>query len=92
MGLDRTRGWAADQVIDEVNSWVENASKGLIKELLPSGSLDNDTALALANAFYFKWSDHYEIHHVFIPSRREQGLAEFSTDVQPQSQILESRV
>ncbi|PSR87751.1 Serpin-ZX like [Actinidia chinensis var. chinensis] len=44
----------ADQVIEEVNSWVENATEGLIKKLLASGSLDSDTALVFANALYFK--------------------------------------
>lgn len=33
---------------------AEDATKGLIKELLPSGSLDSDTALVFSNALYFK--------------------------------------
>ncbi|XP_050226943.1 serpin-ZX-like [Mercurialis annua] len=44
----------ADQVIDEVNSWVESATKGLIKTLLPQECLDSNTSLVLANALYFK--------------------------------------
>lgn len=38
----------------EVNSWVENTTKGLIKEIIPSGSVDGRTRLILANALYFK--------------------------------------
>ena len=41
-------------MIEKVNSWVENATEGLIKKLLPSGSLHSDTALVFANALYFK--------------------------------------
>ncbi|KAA8530479.1 hypothetical protein F0562_005188 [Nyssa sinensis] len=50
------------KVRDEINSWSESATKGLIKELLPSGSLDDDTALVLANALYFKgtWSRKFD--------------------------------
>ncbi|KAF7803114.1 serpin-ZX-like [Senna tora] len=46
----------AYQVKDEVNSWVENATNGLIKQLLPPGSLDEETKLVLVNALYFKGS------------------------------------
>ncbi|KAL0461550.1 UNVERIFIED_CONTAM: Serpin-ZXA [Sesamum latifolium] len=48
----------ADEVRDEVNSWAESITGGLIKEILPLGSLNQDTALVLANALYFKgaWS------------------------------------
>ena len=35
-------------------SWVENVTAGLIKELLPSGSVDSNTRLVLGNALYFK--------------------------------------
>ncbi|KAF5950981.1 hypothetical protein HYC85_012974 [Camellia sinensis] len=38
----------ADQVINEVNSWVKNETKGLIKNLLPPGSLYDDTVLLFA--------------------------------------------
>ncbi|KAL0431799.1 UNVERIFIED_CONTAM: Serpin-ZXA [Sesamum radiatum] len=44
----------ADDVRDEVNSWAESITGGLIKEILPLGSLNQDTALVLANALYFK--------------------------------------
>ncbi|KAL7194401.1 hypothetical protein ACSBR1_034754 [Camellia fascicularis] len=44
----------ADKVIVEVNSWVENETKGLIKDLLRPGFINGDTALLFANALYFK--------------------------------------
>lgn len=49
-------------MIDEVNSWVETNINGLIKEVLPSGSLEHDTVLVLANALYFKgaWYKHFD--------------------------------
>lgn len=52
----------AVQVASEVNSWVEKETNGLIKELLPSGSVDGSTRLILANALYFKgaWNDKFD--------------------------------
>ncbi|KAI9073453.1 hypothetical protein K1719_044590 [Acacia pycnantha] len=52
----------ADEVEREVNSWVENATNGLIREILPSGSLDQETKLVLANALYFKgaWDQKFD--------------------------------
>lgn len=46
----------------EVNSWVESATGGLIKELLPAGSVNHMTRLVLANAMYFKgaWSEKFD--------------------------------
>ncbi|XP_023547018.1 serpin-ZX-like isoform X2 [Cucurbita pepo subsp. pepo] len=44
----------ANKVISEVNSWVEKNTNGLIKEILPPGSVDSFTRLILANALYFK--------------------------------------
>ncbi|KAK1371973.1 Serpin-ZX [Heracleum sosnowskyi] len=37
-----------------VNSWVEDKTRGLIKDILSPGSIKNDTGLILANALYFK--------------------------------------
>ncbi|XP_028752766.1 serpin-ZXA-like [Neltuma alba] len=52
----------AEEVAQEVNSWVENATSGLIREILPSGSLDQKTKLVLANALYFKgaWDQKFD--------------------------------
>ncbi|KAK1383486.1 SERPIN domain-containing protein [Heracleum sosnowskyi] len=44
----------ASKVTEEVNKWAQDATEGLIKDLLPSGSLGSDTALVFANALYFK--------------------------------------
>lgn len=39
---------------EELNTWAEDATQGLLKELLPPGSLGSDTALVFASALYFK--------------------------------------
>ncbi|XP_057505137.1 serpin-ZX [Actinidia eriantha] len=44
----------AVEATSEVNSWAEKETNGLIKELLPSGSVDGSTRLIFANAVYFK--------------------------------------
>jgi serpin B len=45
-----------------VNSWVEKITSGLIKEILPPGSVDHTTRLVLGNALYFKgaWSEKFD--------------------------------
>ncbi|KAL6012557.1 hypothetical protein ACLOJK_003046 [Asimina triloba] len=50
------------QVANEINSWAENKTSGLIKELLPGGSVNSLTRLVLANALYFKgtWSEKFD--------------------------------
>ncbi|KAG6538972.1 serpin-ZXA-like [Zingiber officinale] len=52
----------ADAVANEINSWVENVTSNLIKELLPPGSVDSDTRLVLGNALYFKgsWTEKFD--------------------------------
>ena len=57
----------ADEAVDEVNSWAEKETKGLISELLPYGSLHKWTVLVFANALYFKGSWHQK----FDPSRTQ---------------------
>ncbi|KAK1578973.1 hypothetical protein Q3G72_034636 [Acer saccharum] len=54
------------QVINEINSWAENATKGLVKNLLPLNCLEgkeDKTVLILANALYFKssWDQSFDI-------------------------------
>lgn len=46
-------------MIRDVNSWAEKETNGLIKEVLPDGSVDSTTKLILANALYFKgaWNE-----------------------------------
>ena len=52
----------ADQVASEVNSWAEKETSGLIKELLPPGSVDSLTRLIFTNALYFKgaWNEKFD--------------------------------
>nr|P93692.1 RecName: Full=Serpin-Z2B; AltName: Full=TriaeZ2b; AltName: Full=WSZ2b; AltName: Full=WZS3 [Triticum aestivum]CAA72274.1 serpin [Triticum aestivum] len=52
----------AAEVTAQVNSWVEKVTTGLIKDILPAGSIDNTTRLVLGNALYFKgaWTDQFD--------------------------------
>ncbi|KAH8297387.1 hypothetical protein KR044_011175 [Drosophila immigrans] len=38
----------------KINSWVEQRTNNLIKDLVPSGALDKDSRLVLINAIHFK--------------------------------------
>lgn len=46
----------------EINSWAEKETRGLIREILPAGSLDNSARLVFANALYFKgaWNEKFD--------------------------------
>ncbi|GFP83143.1 serpin-zx [Phtheirospermum japonicum] len=52
----------AYEVREEVYAWAEKETNGLIKDLLPSGSVNSLTKLILANALYFKgaWVDKFD--------------------------------
>uniref|UniRef100_A0A0D9VWC6 Serpin domain-containing protein n=1 Tax=Leersia perrieri TaxID=77586 RepID=A0A0D9VWC6_9ORYZ len=52
----------AAEVTNQVNSWVEKATSGLIDQILPLGSVDNNTRLVLGNALYFKgaWAQKFD--------------------------------
>ncbi|XP_052056157.1 plasminogen activator inhibitor 2 isoform X2 [Apodemus sylvaticus] len=45
-----------------INSWVKTQTKGEIPNLLPEGSVDEDTKMVLVNAIYFKgkWKTPFE--------------------------------
>ncbi|KAF5729097.1 putative Protein Z [Tripterygium wilfordii] len=47
---------------DQINSWAEKETNGLIKEILPVDSVDTLTRLILANALYFKgtWDEKFD--------------------------------
>ncbi|KAG1682221.1 Serpin B9 [Nymphon striatum] len=45
-----------DHVRLTLNKWVENKTSNLIKDLLPKGSIDSMTVMAILNAVYFKGS------------------------------------
>ncbi|KAJ7568998.1 hypothetical protein O6H91_01G056500 [Diphasiastrum complanatum] len=44
----------ADDERKIINTWVAEQTKGKIQDILPSGSLDGNTRLVLANALYFR--------------------------------------
>lgn len=50
------------EVTGEVNSWAEEKTGGLIKDILPPGSVDHTTRLILTNAIYFKgsWTEKFD--------------------------------
>ncbi|CAI0558495.1 unnamed protein product [Linum tenue] len=52
----------AAEVANGVNAWAEKQTKGVIKEVLPSGAVDNTTKLVFANALYFKgaWNEKFD--------------------------------
>ncbi|KAF7139148.1 hypothetical protein RHSIM_Rhsim07G0232500 [Rhododendron simsii] len=52
----------ANEVTNEVNRWAKKETNGLIKEVLPSGSVNNLTRLIFANALYFKgaWTEKFK--------------------------------
>ncbi|XP_047319984.1 serpin-ZX-like [Impatiens glandulifera] len=52
----------AVEVTGQVNAWAEKETKGLIKEILPPGSVDSSSdQLILTNALYFKgtWTEKF---------------------------------
>ncbi|KAA8528574.1 hypothetical protein F0562_035929 [Nyssa sinensis] len=53
----------AVEVTNEVNLWAEKETNGLVKEVLPSGSVDSSSRLIFANALYFKgaWNDKFDV-------------------------------
>lgn len=46
----------------EINTWVENRTHSMIKDLLPLGAIDKNTNLILVNAAYFKgiWENKFD--------------------------------
>lgn len=58
-----------DQVVEEANAWVSNATKGLINNVLPPGYLvdTEKTAFIVANALYFEgtWANGFKFDPLF---------------------------
>nr|CAA04047.1 serpin precursor [Mus musculus] len=52
----------AEEAREKINSWVKTQTKGEIPNLLPEGSVDEDTKMVLVNAVYFKgkWKTPFE--------------------------------
>jgi serpin B len=45
---------APDHALQQINDWVDQQTKGKIKDILPPGSIDPTTRMVLVNAIYFK--------------------------------------
>ncbi|XP_055835438.1 serpin-Z10-like [Solanum dulcamara] len=43
-----------NEVVEDVNTWAESASRGLIKDILQPKHIRDETTVLLANALYFK--------------------------------------
>ncbi|XP_069884715.1 plasminogen activator inhibitor 2 [Dipodomys merriami] len=52
----------AEEARQKINSWVKTQTKGKIQDLLPKGSVDEETKMVLVNAIYFKgkWKTPFE--------------------------------
>ena len=52
----------AVEVTQKVKSWAEKETNGLIRDVLPPGSVDSSTRLIFANALYFKgtWNEKFD--------------------------------
>ncbi|NXD29828.1 SPB4 protein, partial [Spelaeornis formosus] len=46
--------YTEEEVRDKINFWIENETKGKIKDLFAAGFIDPSTVLVLVNAIYFK--------------------------------------
>ena len=68
-----------------INRWVENNTKGRIKDLLPQGSVDELTRLILTNAVYFKgrWEARFD--------ERMTSSAQFELTTKEQKEVLMMR-
>ncbi|KAK8956241.1 Serpin-ZX [Platanthera guangdongensis] len=46
----------------KINTWIEKKTNGIIKNLIPEGTINHSTRLILANALYFKgkWQDKFD--------------------------------
>uniref|UniRef100_A0A0D9ZAH8 Serpin domain-containing protein n=1 Tax=Oryza glumipatula TaxID=40148 RepID=A0A0D9ZAH8_9ORYZ len=62
VGKYKAETHSAAEVASQVNSWVDRVTSGLIKEILPPGSVDHTTRLVLGNALYFKgaWTEKFD--------------------------------
>ena len=51
-----------DGIRGQVNAWVEEQTRDRIQDLLPDGSVDEDTRMILVNAIYFlaSWQDAFD--------------------------------
>ena len=68
----------------QINGWTEEHTKGKIKNLFPSGSLDAQTRLVLTSAIYFygKWQD------PFVTSRTQPATFTLPTGATTQAPFM----
>ena len=54
-----------NQVVQQVNNWVDHATSGLISEIIDPGDIRQDLAMILANAIYFEgvWRRPFDKKH-----------------------------
>ncbi|CAA7057812.1 unnamed protein product [Microthlaspi erraticum] len=54
--------YKAEELRIELNKWASDHTNGLIKDILPPGSVDSQTQQVYGNALYFKgaWKDQFE--------------------------------
>ncbi len=45
---------AAEAAREQINTWIEDQTNGLIEDIVPQGAINDLTRLVLANAIYFK--------------------------------------
>jgi len=66
-----------------VNNWVSDQTEGKIKDLLPRGSVTNDTRFVLSNAIYFKgdWRAKFEAAFTRSESFRRLDGSPVSVDM-----------
>ncbi|VAI41945.1 unnamed protein product [Triticum turgidum subsp. durum] len=73
----------AEQVRLRVNAFVADATKQLIRDILPPGSVDSSKAVVLANALYFKgaWSHPFDVFTApfHIPGGTPVGVPAMTT-------------
>ncbi|KAL3637177.1 hypothetical protein CASFOL_019476 [Castilleja foliolosa] len=80
----------ADDARQEVNTWAEKKTSGIIKELLPPDSVDSETRIILANAVYFKgtWNQKFDPsltkNHVFFLLNGSSAEVPFMTSEKKQ--------
>ncbi|CAF1699411.1 unnamed protein product [Brassica oleracea] len=62
--LDKMGLVFAEEVREEVNAWASSHTNGLIKVILPPGSVTSETASIFGNAIYFKgtWEEKFPNH------------------------------
>lgn len=85
-----------EEARSKINQWVENATAGRIKELLPQGSIHYGTSAVLANALYFKadWSHKFDaastVHDNFYPPNMNGGHVRvpFMTSTRKQNIVI----